>query len=330
MAIWHRLRQRGVLGMNDRNGRFVLPMNPRKHYPRVDDKLLTKQLAQARGIPVPGLLGVVSHYHQLRNVPEMLAPHETFVLKPARGSQGNGIVVIVGRDGDGYRRPNGTTISVAALQQHISSILSGVFSLRGDWDNCIIEELVIVHPAFAAIVPRGVPDIRVIVCNGLPVMAMCRLPTDESNGRANLHQGAMAVGLDMASGRAVHAIHHNVTVTEHVDSHFPLADFRVPHWDAVLSLAAQASEIAGLGYLGVDVVVDARHGPLLLELNARPGLAIQVANDEGLVPRLEIARAMRAGELPWQERCALAKRLFARPHGGTAAVSAATAGAAPP
>ena len=312
MAIWNRLRARGVLGMNDRNGRYVLPLNPRKHYPRVDDKLLTKQLAQASGIPVPALLGVFGHYHELRNAQAMLAPHEKFVLKPARGSQGNGIVVIVGREGDLYVRTNGKTLSVADIQQHISSVLSGVFSLRGDWDNCLVEELVIVHPEFAQVVPRGVPDIRVIVCNGLPVMAMCRLPTDESNGRANLHQGAMAVGLDMATGRAVHAIHHNMTVTEHVDSHFPLANFRVPHWDKVLSLAAQASEIAGLGYLGVDVVVDARHGPLLLELNARPGLAIQVANDEGLVPRLEIAREMRASEMPWQERCALAKRLFAR------------------
>lgn len=313
IAIWRALRARGVLGMNDRNGRFVLPLNPRKHYPRVDDKLLTKQLAQARGIPVPALLGVISHYHELRSVPELLAPHETFVLKPARGSQGNGIIVIVGRDGDRYLRPNGTSIDVAAIQQHISSILSGVFSLRGDWDNCLVEELVIVHPEFAAVVPRGVPDIRVIVCNGLPVMAMCRLPTDESNGRANLHQGAMAVGLDVATGRAVHAVHHNVTVTEHVDSHYPLEHFRVPHWDEVLSLAARVSEIAGLGYLGVDVVVDARHGPLLLELNARPGLAIQVANDEGLVGRLEIARSANAAELPWQQRCALAKRHFARP-----------------
>lgn len=312
LAIWRTLRRRGVLGINSRNGRFVLPLNPRKFYPRVDDKLLTKQLAQSSGIPVPKLLGVVSHFHELRSLPAMLAPHETFVLKPARGSQGNGIVVVIGREGDVYKRPNGTTIGIDALRQQVSSILSGVFSLRGDWDNCLIEELVIVHPEFARIVPRGVPDIRVIVCNGLPVMAMCRLPTEESNGRANLHQGAMAVGLDMATGRAVHAIHHNVTVDCHVDSKFPLSHFAVPHWEAVLDLAASSSEIAGLGYLGVDVVVDARHGPLLLELNARPGLAIQLANDEGLVPRLEMARECGAAGLPIAERCAMARRLFAR------------------
>ncbi len=311
-GIWRALRANGVLGMNDRNGRFVLPLNPRKFYPRVDDKVLTKSLAQAKGIPVPALLGLVQSYHQLRDVPAMLAPHETFVLKPARGSQGNGIIVVVGREGELYKRPNGTTIDGAAVRQHISSILSGVFSLRGDWDTCIIEELVIVHPTFAKVVPRGVPDIRVIVCNGLPVMSMCRLPTEESNGRANLHQGAMAVGLDMATGRAVHGIHHGKSVERHPDSGSPLREFQVPRWDEVLSLAANASDIAGLGYLGVDVVVDARHGPLLLELNARPGLAIQLANAEGLIPRLEISKRERAAALPWQQRCALAKELFAR------------------
>lgn len=315
IAVWRTLRRLGVLGINSRNGRFVLPLNPRKFYPRVDDKLLTKRLAEAQGIPVPKLLGVVSHYHELRRLPEMLASHETFVLKPSRGSQGNGIVVVIGRDGDLYLRPNGTTIRVEELRQHVSSILSGVFSLRGDWDDCLIEELVIVHPEFAKVVPRGVPDIRVIVCNGLPVMGMCRLPTEESNGRANLHQGAMAVGLDMATGRAVHAMHHNLTVEKHIDSEFPLDRFFVPHWNEVLSLAASASEIAGLGYLGVDVVVDARHGPLLLELNARPGLAIQLANAEGLVPRLELARekAASTATLPIAERCELARTLFARP-----------------
>jgi len=48
--------------------------------------------------------------------------------------------------------------------------------------------------------------------------------------------------------------------------------------------------MTGLGYLGVDIVLDKAYGPMLLELNARPGLAIQVANQAGLRQRLAIAR----------------------------------------
>jgi len=43
-----------------------------------------------------------------------------------------------------------------------------------------------------------------------------------------------------------------------------------------------------MGYLGVDIVLDAQAGPLMLELNARPGLNIQIANQEGLLHRLRL------------------------------------------
>jgi alpha-L-glutamate ligase-like protein len=314
LSRWRRLRQRGVLGMNHRNGAFILPFNPRRHYPRVDDKVLTKRLAQAAGIPIPRLLGVVAEYHELRDVPAMLAPLKSFVIKPARGAQGNGIVVIVEAQPGRYRRANGTLLDDDDVQQHISSILSGVFSLRGDWDNAIIEERIVIHPAFAQITLQGVPDIRVVVYRGLPVMAMCRLPTSLSAGRANLHQGAIGMGIDIASGRSVHAMLRNHTITKHIDTGHELLGFTVPHWNEVLSLAARASDMSGLGYLGVDVVVDAAHGPVLLELNARPGLAIQLANMEGLLPRLRRADSVPVAALPsWEERCRVARELFGRP-----------------
>ena len=67
---------------------------------------------------------------------------------------------------------------------------------------------------------------------------------------------------------------------------------RVPYWDEVLRLSRRVSEAVGLGYIGVDIVVDATGGPMLLEANARPGLAIQIANGHGLLPRLEAIDAM--------------------------------------
>lgn len=313
---WKLLRRNGVLGMNHRNGAFILPANPRRHYPRVDDKLVTKRLAQAAGIPISRLLGVVSTFHELRDVPALLAHLPPFVIKPARGAQGNGIVVIVATEPGRYRRSNGTWLNDAQVKQHLSSILSGVFSLRGDWDSAIIEEMIVLHPAFRPISLQGVPDIRVVVYRGLPVMAMCRLPTSLSSGRANLHQGAIGMGIDIATGRSVHAMLRNRTVTRHLDTGHDLLGFTIPQWDEVLSLAARASDVSGLGYLGVDVVVDAVHGPLLLELNARPGLAIQLANMEGLLPRLQLAAKVPARELEtWEDRCRIARQLFTRPAG---------------
>lgn len=309
---WRTLRERGVLGINSRNARFVLPLNPRANYPRVDDKVLTKRLAAEADIPVARMLGVISHYHELRGLPALLAPLHEFVLKPAHGAQGNGILVIREATPGRYVRSNGQVLSDADVRQHVSSTLSGVFSLRGDFDVCLVEELLVVHPDFAPIAHLGVPDVRVVVCAGIPVMAMCRLPTEESNGRANLHQGAIAIGIDLQSGRSAHAVHHNETIERHVDTGNALLDFQVPRWDEVLSLAARAADISGIGYLGVDVVVDARHGPLLLELNARPGLAIQLANHEGLLPRLERIRTEDVSAMSWQDRCDAARRWFGR------------------
>jgi len=305
------LHDRGVLGINQRNGDLVLPLNPRWHVPRVDYKLYTKVLTAQADIPTPRSLGVITYHHQLRDMPRWLDGREEFVLKPARGAQGNGIVVITAVENGHYRKSSGALLSAVEIRQHVSSTISGVFSLRGDIDSCLIEERVVLHPAFADLARFGIPDVRVIVYRGMPIMAMCRLPTIESDGRANLHQGAIGVGISITSGRATHAACRNEPITHHIDTGVPLIGFPIPAWDAVLSLAVRAAEISGLGYLGVDVVIDVQHGPLLLELNARPGLAIQVANNEGLLSRLQRADRVPAAELSsWGERLRVARELF--------------------
>jgi alpha-L-glutamate ligase-like protein len=304
----------GVLGINRRNAEFVLPFNPRRHYPRVDDKLLTKQLAEDADLPVPRSLGVITYHHELRHLPRLLDGWHEFVLKPVHGAQGNGIVVVDAVEDGHYRKTSGVLLSAEDIRQHAANVLAGLFSFHGESDRCLVEARVALHPCFRDISRHGIPDVRVIVFRGVPVMAMCRLPTAASGGRANLHQGAIGVGLDMASGRAVHAEHHNVPVQKHADTGAAVIGFELPGWDEILALAARASEISGLAYVGVDVVLDAERGPLLLELNARPGLAIQVANNEGLLPRLRQAAALGADVLQtWETRCRVARELFQRP-----------------
>jgi alpha-L-glutamate ligase-like protein len=123
--------------------------------------------------------------------------------------------------------------------------------------------------------------------HGYPVMAMLRAATRESDGRANLHQGALGIGIDIATGLTVRAVHHGHPVTIHPDLGIPLLGIQIPDWDKILDIAVICQEMTGLGYLGVDLMIDETIGPLMIEVNARPGLAIQMANGVGLLRRLE-------------------------------------------
>jgi alpha-L-glutamate ligase-like protein len=162
-----------------------------------------------------------------------------------------------------------------------------------------------VHPALAEISADGVPDVRVIVHRGIPIMSMTRLPTHRSRGRANLHQGAIGAGVELATGRILHAVLDGTPITRHPDTDRAVLGVVVPSFARVLEIAVAATDETGLGYVGADVVVDARKGPVVLELNARPGLAIQAANRAGLLPRLRAVTERVRAEAPLAERIAL-------------------------
>jgi alpha-L-glutamate ligase-like protein len=295
LAIARRLREAGLLGINRRNADYVLRYNPRRCYPRVDDKLLTKKLAIAAGLPVPELYAVVRAEHEIADLHDGLAAREDFVVKPAHGSGGDGILVIAGRRAGGYRRAGGQPLSHADFEHHLSNALSGLFSLGGQPDHLLVEYRVKFDPIFDQVSFKGVPDIRIIVFLGVPVMAMIRLPTRQSDGKANLHQGAIGVGIDLATGTTRRGVSGTAVVREHPDTDSPLLGICIPHWDALLAMAARCNALSGMDYIGVDFVLDRDRGPLILELNARPGLAIQVANGAGLLPRLQAVEALRDG-----------------------------------
>jgi len=284
----HRLRETGVLGMNRRNAEYIMRSNPRSFFPLVDDKLKTKQLAETHQIPTPPLYYVIEHHGDIPTLERALGGYENFVIKPARGAGGSGIVLVKGHTPGGFIKQNGDVILMKDLTYHISDILSGIYSLEGLEDRAFIEGLVHPDTVFDAVTYRGVPDIRIIVYRGVPAMSMVRLPTQASDGKANLHRGAIGVGIDMAEGTTLAGVHRSGVVTHHPDTNNPVTGIQVPHWERMLLIAAKAVDMTGLHYLGVDLVIDQEQGPLLLELNARPGLQIQIANQAGLLRRLEL------------------------------------------
>ncbi|MGD9601165.1 MAG: alpha-L-glutamate ligase-like protein [Gammaproteobacteria bacterium] len=310
LRTWFELRKRGILGLNARNRAYVMRRNPRRRYPLVDDKLMTKRLAIEAGISVPKLYGVIETEHDLAGLGKLLEPHSEFVIKPSRGSGGNGVLVIDGRRRDLFVKPDGRGLPLAEIEYHASNILSGIYSLGGVPDHAMIEYRVRVDPIFDPVSYQGVPDIRLLVYRGVPTMAMVRLPTRQSDGKANLHQGAVGVGVEIATGVTTAGVWHNRTVTEHPDYGVPLAGIQIPNWPRLLELGARCFELTGLGYLGVDIVLDRTYGPLLLELNARPGLGIQIANRSGLKLRLDAIDAVDTLPALPDERVSLATRLF--------------------
>lgn len=285
------LRDAGVLGLNRRNGDYILHYNHRRFYPLVDDKVLCKERLLRENLPVPELIGVLEYMHQTSHVTELIGDRTEFVIKPANGSGGDGIMVITGRRADYFLDSDGDMIDIDTLEHHLTNVIGGLYSLGGQPDTAMLESLVHFDPAFSRLTYHGVPDIRVIVYKGYPVMAMTRLPTRMSHGKANLHQGAIGVGIDLGSGVTMGGVSGNSAVSIHPDTGAPIEGFQVPGWGKILHMSAQCYEAVKLGYLGCDIVLDRDLGPLILELNARPGLNIQIANRRGLHHRLNAVDA---------------------------------------
>jgi len=314
-VIFREMREFGILGINNRIGRYILRHNKRANYPLVDDKVKTALRADAWGVPMPENYFVISSFGDLKKLPQLVSNMHSFVIKPANGSQGNGIVVVsdVLKDEKGwisFRRSSGKIIGMEEVRHHISGILSGLYSLSGLPDTAIIQQKIDMHPVFNDYCYGGIPDVRVIVHAGFPVMSMVRLPTRDSDGKANLHQGAIGAGINLKDGTTRNAVIKNQVVEKHPDTGHLLNGLVIPHWQEVLELAARCYDMVELGYLGVDIVLTPDHGPILLELNARPGLAIQIANQAGLVPRLKKITQDAPPGLTAKERVALSQSWF--------------------
>lgn len=312
-APW-RLKANHILGINGRNRDYVAPYNDKRFYHLVDNKLTTKSMAVKAGVTVPKLVGRVDYTGQVKTLPDMLKSAGDFVIKPARGAGGGGILVADGVDENGLRKASGTRMSWAEVKFHIQNILSGMYSLGGDGsDIAVIEERLYPHSIFKTLAFSGVPDVRVIVFRGVPVMAMLRLPTSESDGKANLHTGGVGVGIDLPTGITTNAVQHDAVIEKHPDFLTPLTGLQLPRWDAVMSLATDiATAVPELGYVGVDVVIDEVRGPTLLELNARPGIAVQIANRRGLDAPLKALHELEEIPEGTQPRIKLAEELWSQ------------------
>lgn len=320
------------LGLNSRNHLYTSRYNTRSGKRIANSKLLTKETLHKAHVRVPKTFVRISTQEQLENFDFLSLPPD-FVVKPNNGLGGEGIVVIErqGEYAGEWIDSQGETFATADLRLHIADILSGRYSMDDQPDIAYIEERVRVHPVFEKYSYHGTPDIRVIVFNEIPIMSYVRLPTEESGGRANLFQGAAAAGIDIATGITTYGVHHGRPIDVFPGTRRKLAGIHIPQWEEILETAIAASKAIGLGYMASDIVlqpitenekVSAKKTkigaldvdgavPMILEVNAQPGLKIQIANRAGLWERLNRVQGLKV--VSPRHGIRVAQALFADP-----------------
>lgn len=298
LDVWQKIRKgsANVLSMNQRNLGFIYPNNARRDFPIADDKLLTKEVLGEYDVPMPETYQSYSSFYELRQLEQDLIAHHEFVIKPAQGSGGGGIVVIAEKVDGGWLSVSGKKYTLSDLRRHIADIIFGVYSF-GLGDSAIIEARIDQHEALNTLSPFGLTDVRIILYQNKPVLSMLRVPTKASDGKANLHQGALGVGMDIKTGRGLYATHHGDPITHHPDTNMTLFGLTLPFWDEILEISGEAAKNVPLKYLGIDLAI-ASAGPVVLEINVRPGIEIQNANMQGMRPMLEeIRMSSQAGDV---------------------------------
>jgi len=322
------MKIRDVLGLNSRNHLYTSVYNTRSGKVIANSKLLTKKTLREAKVRVPETFAVVKGMDALENFDFLKLPTD-FVVKPNNGLGGQGIVVIEkrGEFAGEWIDSQGELWRVADLKLHMADILAGRYSMDDVSDIAYIEERVRVHPVFEKYSYHGTPDIRVIVFNKVPVMSYVRLPTEESGGRANLFQGAAAVGIDIATGITTYGVHHAKPTEFFPGTRRKLANIQIPQWEEILSTAIAATDTIGLGYMASDIVLqpvdsvgkkdklgkelEATAVPMILEVNAQPGLKIQIANRAGLKERLARVKGLKI--VSQRHGIRVAQALFADP-----------------
>ncbi len=279
------LHHHGVLGLNARNLLYIKPFNPKKAVAFADDKMKTKAFLSARGIPTAKLFARIDTRRQLKTFDFDGLPDEC-VLKPNYGFGGEGIVILSGRKNGQFLEQGRVPVSQQELTEHIEDILDGKFSVNGQTDSAFFEQILRADESFLPLRPVGLPDIRIIVFNLVPVMAMLRIPTAESRGKANVHLGGIGIGIDIAKGVTTHAAQYHGVLKE-LPHGLPVAGMQIPQWEEMLLISSKIQYITNIGYLAVDLTLDRDLGPVLLEVNARAGLMVQVANLAPLRSRLK-------------------------------------------
>jgi alpha-L-glutamate ligase-like protein len=282
-----------ILGLNARYLQYIRPYNLKGAIRIADNKILTKKVLTKAGIPTPKMIATIRSQDELDKFDLEKLP-DSMVIKPVNGVEGGGIEIFYNRKEGKWIKADGSRVSIDRLKDMLQEILDGRYSLHKEPDQILIEERVKPHKAFRYFTYKGTPDVRVIVYNNIPVISYVRLPTKDSQGKANLKLGAIGATIDLAAGRTTSAVKGKKGHIEFIPhTNVRISGLKIPYWNKVLEYAVQAQQVTKLGYAAIDFLIDREEGPMIVELNARPGLSIQLAAQVGLRERLEKVKGIK-------------------------------------
>lgn len=298
------------MGLNARSADYLV-LNKKSARRKADDKLLTKKMLKKMRVPHPKLLGILSSVERIRKF-DWTKLKDGFAVKPVQGFGGQGIILIKrpAKEVGYFWTVEGIRVGVEELSLHVQDIVEGKFSHNNLPDKAMIEERIKIHSKFKKLAMGGAPDVRVIVFNKVPVMAMLRLPTEKSGGKANLDKGAVGLGIDMATGITTHGVcGKKQSIKYFPETNKKVNGIAVPYWNKILLMAVKTQIVSKLSYLSVDMLIDEEKGPVVLELNDQPGLSIQIANMSGLRRRVQRVEGLEVEDA--EKGVKIGKALFA-------------------
>lgn len=297
---------RGILWMNQRNNIYVKEFNPDRGIRLANNKEQTKKFLFQRSIPVPKtFLHIKNRQDRFEfNFSSLASSHNTFVIKPNNGSKGQGIFIINEiRKKKEYTHPKKINhsptlekirwlkrtlidygyefrigdkrINEIQLKKKVGWIFQWLYSSNGKQDTVLIEEKLIPWNGFELFCTHGLADMRIIMFNLVPVIAMLRVPTEQSGGKANLAQWGIGLGIDIVTGKINSLYRQWQSYTNSFPSEWSqFKNKKIPYRQEILEYSANAQYFVNSWYLGMDRVVTTKW-PKLLEINARAWLEIQ-------------------------------------------------------
>jgi len=243
-----------LLGQNARNLNYILEHNDEDSKILADSKLKTKDFLSKKWISVSPSIAIVKDIIELDSFDFFSLPLP-FVIKPNQWYWGKWIIIIDKIEDEFFIWNDNTKYSQLDLKKHSEEILQWFYSLSWNRDKVIFERKIVLHHSIELLWKFWLPDVRIIVFNLVPVMAMLRVPTQNSKWKANLHMWACWVWIDIWTWKLTNINQFGKSIKS-IPWIWDVRNIELPFWQEILLLASKVQNVTSIWYVWCDIVLD--------------------------------------------------------------------------